>query len=457
MNDISAAFVRVRTNSTTPSEVQIAELFIQQYGHCFRYVAPWGQWMFYDGTRWRAEETLLVLSHIKDICLDLARGLAKPGQMLKSATISGAERIARADRRCAATIDQWDRDAWLLATPAGIVDLKTGETRPHRPEDYMTKLTGVSSDANCATPHWDAHRKKIFENDQQLIAYLDRAFGYCLTGDVSEHVLFFLHGEGRNGKSTTTNTVKHIFGNYCCVCPMEMFVYKKHGHDHPTELADLFKVRLCLASETEQGKGWSEVRIKALTGADPITARRMHKDWFRFDPTHKLMFNGNHRPGLRTVDTAIRARFNMIPFDVIIPKEDRDLGMEDKLSKEAPGILHQMIQGCLAWQRDGLQPPARVNATTDKYMDDQDQLKAWFERCVDLGAPTDMIFTTRLYASYSKWMQDAGETPLRENSFVEELEHRSAEFGIKRVPGKMTIGTRRGRGFSGIKGVSDVM
>ena len=286
-----------------------------------------------------------------------------------------------------------------------------------------------------------------------------RAWGYSLTGSVREHALFFGHGEGKNGKTTTIMVVKTIAGDYAVFSPMEMFTYRKHS-EHPTELADLFGARLVIAVETEQGKGWNETRLKNLTGGEPVKARRMRENYWSFSPTHKLWFFGNHRPQLRETGEAMRRRMNLIPFTVTIAQEQINKSMEQNLLGEAQGILAKLVAGCVEWQRQGLNPPEKIIAATDKYMEEEDYLKQWFEECIELGTRDNGesgALTAVLYESYSRWMRRSGGYPLRQAQFVEELDRRSEKFGIKRAKDKITVGGpqgERGRGFLGIKTVT---
>jgi putative DNA primase/helicase len=453
---------------THPSEKRMADIFAEREGNQFRYVAAWGQWWQWTGTCWKAEATLLVLNRIAAICQELSRDAATNHEIRnlgKHSTISGVERIARAHRQFAAKTEQWNTDPWLLNTPEGVIDLRTKKMRPADPTDYMTKETGVAA-LKGATPVWDAHLKKVFADDQELIAYWYRVLGYCLTGSVREKAFFFCYGEGNNGKSTTMRLLRFIFGSYGHGAHMDMFTYKKFGHDHPTELTGLFGARFVTGTETERSRGWSEARLKDLTGGDPIEARKMRQDWFEFMPTHKLMFSGNYRPSLRSVGVAMRSRVNLIPFTVIIPKTDQ-LDLDEQLKAEAPRILYKMIEGCREWQREGLKPPEKVTQATDDYMDAEDSLALWFDECVTPGNENDGAFTEEIYPSYRTWMQNAGETPMIEKSFVAELEARASEFNIVRSREKITVKRKklndegklievsvRRRGFLGIKEVT---
>ena len=210
--------------------------------------------------------------------------------------------------------------------------------------------------------------------------FLARVAGYGLSGSTREHALFFLYGTGANGKGTFLNTLTAILGDYARVAGMETFT-ESHSDRHPTELAMLRGARIVTAQETEEGRRWAESRIKALTGGDPITARFMRQDFFTYTPQFKLLIAGNHKPGLRNIDEAIRRRFHLLPFTIRIPPECRDAKLFERLKAEWPAILAWAIRGCLAWQADGLRPPAAVIDATAEYFDDEDGFGRWLAEC----------------------------------------------------------------------------
>jgi putative DNA primase/helicase len=439
------------TPSPVFTEIDIAELFATRHAHELRYVAEWGWWMKYDGKCWREEKTLLVFDLIRVLCRELARESNNKSDIkyIKSAkTIAAIERIAKSDRRIAATIDQWDADLWLLNTPDGVVDLRTGKMRPHNAADYMTKMTLVGPGGEC--PNWKAHLNLILNNDADLISFHQRAFGYSLTGITRDHALFFAYGTGANGKGTTFETIVKIMGSYARIAPMKTFTASKI-EEHPTELAMLCGTRMIIASETEEGRNWAEARIKQLTGGNKIQARFMRQDYFEFTPQFKLWFEGNHKPSLRSVDEAIRRRWNLLPYTIKIPKQQRDPKFaEEKLTPELPGILAWMIEGCLNWQRDGLNPPkVVVDATTD-YLQDEDALSRWFAEYCVADKQSAGLFTTELYKAWKTWADEAGEWRISERRFSQMLEARSAELGIRRQK-SLRRGESHGRGFLGVR------
>jgi putative DNA primase/helicase len=350
--------------------------------------------------------------------------------------------LAQEDRRIAATVDQWDTDPWLLNTPGGVVDLRTGRVRDHRPEDYMTKITAVAPDARCPTPLWDAFLTKVAP-DSELRSFLARVAGYSLTGITREHALFFLYGEGRNGKSTFVSIISGILGEYHRTAPIETFIEKKFDA-HPTELAMLQGARLVTATETEEGRRWNEARIKELTGGDKVAARFMRQDFFEFTPQFKLVIAGNNKPGLRSVDTAIRRRLNLLPFEVTIPKEEVDKELPEKLRKEWPGILANMIAGALDWQQRGLSPPKVVTDATDEYMEGEDAMGAWFKESfvhdVNGWLPSSVLF-----AHWKAWAEENEEFVGSSMRFYKKLSKRGL------VP---TVRNPEGRGYQGLEWLS---
>lgn len=419
------------------SEEALALRFAERHVDHLRYVAKWSRWLSWDGTQWNFDDTLYAFDLVRKLCREAAAGCntERVGKAIYSArTVAAIERLAKADRRFAATVDQWDADPWLLNTPGGVIDLHTGELGESRPEDYLTKVTAVTP-KKIATPLWDAHLRRVMNGDEDLIKYLQRRYGYCLTGITREHALFFDYGTGRNGKGVTNNTVGKILGDYHRTAPIDTFTASNFDR-HPTELAGLRGARLVTAAETKEGGRWDEERIKTLTGGDEISARFMRQDFFEFTPQFKLLISGNHKPKLRTVDEAIQARFQLTPFTVTIPKSERDLGLPDKLKAEWPGILWWMVEGCLEWQQLGLAPPAAVRQATDAYMKSQDAIGTWLEEECVLDPDAWEEFA-RLYVSHRDWCEANGErfTP-SSREFGEKLEDRGFMPVKRRAAGR---------------------
>ena len=398
-------------------EDAVALEFALVHAGLFRYVAAWNRWLRWDGQRWQFENTLAAFDEGRKLCRAAGNAKAK--------TVAAVVALARTDRQLAATVDQWDANAWLLGTVAGVVESRTGAVRPASPDDYLTQITTVAPDGDC--PVWRSFLDRITGGDHELVAYLQRVCGYALTGDTSEDALFFIYGTGANGTSVFLKTIAGILGDHHKTANVETFMVSRNER-HPTDLADLRGARLVTAIETEEGRRWDEPKIKALTGGDRIKARFMRQDFFEYTPRFKLMIAGNHRSSIRTVDEAIRRRMNLIPFTVTIPKDERDLELANKLVAEWPGILAWMVQGCLAWQRDGLKPPAAVVSATEDYLESEDALGSFISECCETG-PNE--------SDPKEWAERTGEFVGNKRMFGQKLEDK----GFERIRG--TGGVRK--------------
>lgn len=417
----------------------LALVFASQQQHQLRYCAAWGRWLNWRDGCWKIDETLLAFNLARAVCRDAAAECNKDrtASILASAkTVAAVERLAKADRRLAATAEQWDRDPWILNTPGGVVDLKTGAMHPHDPANHLTKITGASPQGDC--PTWLTFLNRVTNHDLALQGFIQRMAGYALSGDTSAHALFFGYGTGANGKSVLIDTLAGIMGDYHKTAPIETFTASS-SERHPTDLAGLRGARLVTAVETEEGRRWAESRIKSLTGGDTISARFMRQDFFEFQPQFKLLIAGNHKPGLRSVDEAIRRRFNLIPFTVTIPPNERDERLKEKLRDEWSGILRWMIDGCLGWQAEGLNAPDAVRNATAAYLEAEDALATWIDECCN-RTPRAWTSTTDLYRSWNAWADRSGEYAGSTKRFVQNLETR----------GFSALRKTYGRGFEGL-------
>jgi putative DNA primase/helicase len=426
------------------SEEALALTFANLHAKDLRYVAIWNKWLGWDGHQWKVLEKREAFTIARGICREAAAQINKPNPaktIASAKTRAAVVSLAGEDRRLAASSDQWDTDPWLLNTPGGVIDLHTGVMRRQLPEDYLTKITAEAPDKLCPTPLWDAFLKTATARNNELEKYLQRICGYCLTGLTIEQQMFFKYGLGSNGKTVFLNTVANIMGDYHKVAPMESFTASAFER-HPTDLAMLRGARLVTSVETEEGRQWAESRIKQLTGGDPVSARFMRQDFFEYIPQFKIIIAGNYKPSLRSVNEAIRRRMNLIPFDVTIPKEERDIKLTDKLKAEWPGILAWMIQGCLDWQVQGLARPQVVAEATEKYLLEEDIIKTWMEECCRVDA-SEWCAIGHLYNCYNDWMDANGHRPWSSKRFSERLD---CEDRFKRERG----GADSARGFVGL-------
>lgn len=429
------------------SDDDLALRFVDRHKDSLRFVSSWDRWMHFADGCWRRDETLRIFELVRMLCREVAtREVSDEGKAKGTAsakTIAAVERLAKCDRRVAATSDQWDQDPWLLNTPSGTVELLTGGFRSHDVSDYLSKITTVTPDENCRTPLWDEFLQTITAGDATLIEFLYRIAGYNLTGDTREECLFFLYGPGGNGKGVYTSVLSGIWGEYHRTTPIETLLETK-GDRHPTDLARLQNARLVLANETEEGRSWAEAKVKTLTGRDRIAARFMRQDFFEFEPKFKLVISGNHKPSLKNVDEAIRRRIVLVPFTVTIPADRRDPALKEKLRAEYPGILHKCIVGLNAYLEHGLTPPKAVLDATAEYLTSEDSLAAWRDEHT-VCDPSAWCATTKLYADFRGWAEMVGERVPSTKAFSQALRDRSSAWGIEKRD------TRTAKGFDGIR------
>lgn len=385
----------------------MATRFSERHGDTLAYVATWGRWLIWRGDRWHIDETLDVVSRVRVFVQETASTLGEGksvdrlrSKILSKKSIDAIEQLARADRRHARSPDVWDADPWALNTPGGGVDLRTGEIRAHRPQDLQMKCAGAAQGGDA--PLWRAFLRRVFGGDEELIAFVQRMVGYALTGAIHEHALFFLLGDGANGKSVFLNTIRHVLGDYAVVAP-ENFLVASTFERHSTDLAMLRGARLAVGHETERGHRWATARVKALTAGDPITARFMRKDNFTFTPQFKMVVAGNHFPQIDAIDEAFRRRLYIVPFDVTILEQERDLTLPQKLRAEASGILAWALVGCRSWQEIGLAPPVAVNDATNAVLRASDALGRFLDERCDLGDPNAIVELRDLFEAWRSW------------------------------------------------------
>jgi putative DNA primase/helicase len=411
-----------------------AERLVARYGANIRYCRGL-DWLVWDGKRWAPDLT----GAVERCAKKTARGILDEAKQARTEEqrdelLSFARRsesasrlqamvsLARSEEGVAIATDHLDSDPWLFNVQNGTIDLRTGELSPHRREALITKIAGATYDPNAEAPLWHAFLGRVLGGNAELISFVQRFAGYSLTGDVREQVLVFAHGPGANGKSTMIGVLLAVLKDYGRTAAPDLLLAKSLP-SHPTEQADLLGLRLVVCSEVEDGRRWSEVTVKQLTGGDRITARKMREDFFTFPPTHKLIVAANHKPTVKGTDHAIWRRMRLIPFDVVIPESEKDPQLLEKLRAELPGILRWAVDGCLAWQRDGLGCPPAVANATQRYRDEQDVIGRFLEDCCVI-APHATVRSSGLYAAFSRWAHQNGERDQTQTRFATAIAER---------------------------------
>lgn len=431
------------------SDRWLSDTVAEMLGGRLRSMPATGEWLVWDGGRWRVDDLNLAMAEVSDalhaIAIkhvgigDGAKKREAEAKAVESAhTLSAVMRMLSSNRGLALPVEALDRDIWLLNTPAGTVDLRTGDIRAAQPTDLITKSTLVGPDFHSPAPAWTKFIREATGGDAELEAFLQRYIGYSLTGDTREQVLVFIYGGSGAGKGTFLTAVRSIFGTYVTNAPMTFFT-KGRSDSHPTDLASLMGARLITASETERGKAWDPIRIKNLTGGDPITARKMRQDYFTFRPQGKLCFIGNYEPVVHDMDAAIRRRLLIVPFTHIVPFEQMDHALEDKLIEEYPQILAWMIRGALEWQRIGLAPPQSVKAPTEEYFEEEDAITTWVREYLD-PVPSATTELATLFDSWREWCNRYNRLVAgRPQDLMRDLMSRGYKRGPRSAAGRATV------------------
>ncbi len=402
--------------------------FIEKHGGDLRYCHTSGAWFVWSGNSWERDGVGVVYQYARELGRVLSDNQSDSARykIEKTSFATGVEKFAKVDPMVRVDIHFWDADPWLLGTPDGTVDLRTGILRPSFREDGITKTTLVSPiDQPC--PQWLAFLDQATKGDAELIRFLQQWCGYGLTGLTREHSLVFVYGPGGNGKGVFLNVVTNIMKSYAATAAMDTFTASKNDK-HPTDLAMLRGARIVTASETEEGRAWAEARIKQMTGGDRISARFMRQDFFEYIPQFKLTIIGNHKPVLRNVDDAARRRFLIVPFNHKPPA--KDMTLEGKLMNEAPAILHWMIRGCLDWQKEGLVKPPVVMEATAEYFSDQDLFQHWLNEECECDPENKELSESSsvLFKSWKEFAVAAGNSPGSQQSFKDQMLRHEFKF-----------------------------
>jgi putative DNA primase/helicase len=438
--ELTAAVEGRLARAADPSDIKCtdygnAERLVLRYGHELRYCYPWQSWLVWDGQRWqrdnrgdverRAKATVQGIYAEASDSQDRERREALAKWALKSeadARIKAMVRLAESEPGIPILPEELDADPFLLNVANGTLDLRTGTLRPHRREDLLTKLAPVAYDPEATCPRWERFLGEIFLQRTGLIIFVRKIFGYSLTGDVSERVLFILHGPGRNGKSTLLEILAELLGDYALRTPTETLMIKHHS-SIPNDLAALKGMRVVHASETEEGQRLAEALVKDLTGRDTISARFMRGEFFQFRPVCKLWLRTNHKPVIRGTDRAIWDRVRLLPFDLRIPDGQEDRSLPTQLRAELPGILTWALHGCLAWQTNGLGMPDEVKQATAGYQAEMDVVGDFLDDCCTV-ANWAKVESTALYKAYTSWCEANSERALKRRAFAAALQER---------------------------------
>jgi putative DNA primase/helicase len=445
------------------TDIGNARRFAREHGADVRYCHPWQKWLIWDGKRWKADDTGDIFARAKRSALNQFKMPELENDSQRKALLKWAEKSCSAERiRAAISLAQsepgipvlpaeLDADHFLMNCANGILDLRTGILATHDRAKFITKLCPTNYNLEFNSGDFDQFLNAIFGGKQPIIDFVQRFFGYCLTGDVREHLLPIFWGMGSNGKTTLINAVAETIGEDYAIRLDKGVVVVKKNEGHSTERMDLHGKRLAICSETSDGNRLEESFVKDLTGGDTIRGRRMREDSWQYKPTHKIILPTNHKPIIRGTDHAIWRRLALVPFTVQFwdadkgqtgaPELKADKTLEDKLKAQAESILAWAVSGCMAWQRDGLKIPAEVRAATESYRESQDVLGMFLaERCII--AQGREVNASQLYTAYRYFVETSAEVPVTQRRFGEAMTERG--FARKHSGGTKYVGLTLG-------------
>jgi putative DNA primase/helicase len=416
------------------------KVFAELFKNRMKYVYPKGQWIKWEGTHWAWGSPADALESAKHTAEEIFRRAstafskdpqsADARKLLAQAQSNFNLKKLESMLICAAAepdmhvtdINSLDSDRHFLGCQNGVINLKKGQLFFAQPEMLITKRVASTFDPKAKCPLWIDFLQGVTLQDVEMVDYLQRAVGYTLTGDVGEEVLHFAHGFGRNGKSVFANILAKLFADYAVTAPADLLMRRDKAG--PTnDIARLVGARLVMANETRNGQAMDDLTLKTLVSTERISARFLHQEFFDFWPTHKIWIRGNHKPLIRDETDGAWRRIRLLPFELSIDEHSIDPKLDEKLQAELPGILAWAVEGCIEWQRRGLQPPQRIRAASNAYRKDCD----FFGDFLDEGYVLDAsarISQRQLWGAYRLWCEDNGFRSGSKKQFTRRLEDR---------------------------------
>jgi putative DNA primase/helicase len=427
------------------SDLGNAERFVDRYAEVFRYDHQRRAWLAWQGHWWATVEESVVFRAAVKVIREIRKraGADSPLYEWLQRTESGyhlKDMIGRARnmRPISVEVSPWDQNDYLFAVANGVIDLTTGKFRAGERTDYITQHSPVLFDLAAISPAFDKFFDEIFLSRPELCRYVLKALGYSMTGDARERCLFVMHGSGNNGKSLLSSVIGYVMGDYGKSTPSETLSASREEGPR-NDIARLAEARYVSSSESALKRGVAEEMLKRITGKDVIVARFLHREFFEFIPRFKFWLSCNHKPPIQGVDAAIWSRIPLIPFDGVFRDDQDDKDLDTKLLAEAPGILNRLIEGCLLWQREGLQLPECIRAASADYRSESNPTAPFIDAVCEVDQsqpaeePTDPWATGKgtLFTTYVAYCQRMKVKPDSKNVFSANIKAAGFDEGRK--------------------------
>jgi len=436
------------------SEAQLVNAIVDSCGRYIKYCPQIG-WLVYKEEEGRWTELYAksvvhrVITHFGSLLLENAAE-SNPGEItfarriLSSAGINAVENILKHHTIIAVERDRFDSDPDLLNCMGDWYNLRKGETRPCEPEDMFSKSTRCKAAAlkKLKEGGWEfplltnPQMAKLFEEfldkitskegvrRSDLAYYIMSYFGYCLTGDNGASFFVNFHGQGANGKSELMLLMMALFGDYAMPLPKDIVIENKFQSQF--DLAGLPGIRLGMLIDAPKGN-LNIDQLKSIVSGDAINAKRKYHDDFTFNPVCKIVVGSNPKLKLKDTGLAVRRRIRMIPFDYIVPENERETHYHKKLLNEAPEILALLIWFAHEYYKrgEGLKAFPRcavVDEASSEYLDSEDLVGRWLtERTEPVKGDTvipevNTVSSKDMYDDFRRWANSEGITKVMANS-----------------------------------------
>lgn len=398
-----------------------------------------GCWIYWDGVRWASDENGEIKRRADKMLADMAKDLkemqddpaynAYKKHLSRSRSHRGKEGfIAEARHLEGVPVlpSEMDRAGNAFNVRNCLISLKTGKTAEHDKKYIISKLAPVTYDENAKCPRWDRFIEEITCGDKSLQLYLQRMIGYCMTAYTKEQCMFFLYGNGSNGKSVFVDTIAYMLGEYAASCQPETVMMRDRNNTARGDLARLKGARMVVTSEPNDGCRLDEGIVKQMTGGteNKLTARFLYGREFEFSPEFKIVMSTNYKPVIKGTDNGIWRRVRLIPFTAEFTKENRDPQLTEKLRRELPGILNWAIAGAVGWCKEGLPPCAIIDEAGQEYRSEMDRVQQFLDDCTTRSESSSTQAST-LYKCYKAWCSEQGDRfPVGSTKFFMELKRR---------------------------------
>ena len=440
-----------------------ADLFATVFMDVSRYNPTKKDWMYYDGTRWVADqEGMRAKRNAKTLADALVRysvTVSLPDDKRQSYIKYAAGMMNYRSRNVMVTDakdlnffdnTELDKDDFLLNCKNCVLDLSGDQPKEleHKADLLLSKICNANYNPAATCTLWEKTVNEIMQGDSSKIEYLQKMSGRFLTGDTSEEEFYIFFGATtRNGKSTITELLLYLLGDYATTISPESLAIKvnKDSRTASPDIAKLAGTRFVVASEPPRRMLFDSSLVKTLTGRDTVSARFLHENEFQFKPKFKLILNSNYLPVISDKTVFSSNRVKVVPFERHFTEKEQNKHLKEQLQQEIDGILNWCIQGLSLYRKEGLEPPTAVQIATHEYSEDSDKIGKFISECLEKSDQN--LAAKDVYEKYSQWCNDCGLGVDGRTSFYEELKTKNLLSKTGTVTGKTVKNVIKGYSF----------